>query len=415
MNRPLHKKRGKLTPLSFANNTTTDQSCKLLQRYDYIPLDFIKARVIGLDKNYFLDNSNLIFTPQFEQGTTDTVKYWYLLHENIKIRVYETGAIFLSGSLHKYFNNGIHNYNDFGNTQFDEVVSRLNIEFGILPENLYLLCIEYGVNISPPIDTTQILNNCFEHKKVDFVEPIRNVKGTYKQVEHTNYILKVYDKGKQYDTPAPILRIEVKQTNWSEYRKQGFNTLKEFIKTDKLIFVRSLLDKWDKVVFYDPTNTDIDRWNKYNNVNFWRELRTKGVSNTTYSKHRNRLTELNKEHGENTQLKIYNSIVQKVNSLQGVTNSTFNKTTPLRLCKLTRVNISMQRNDSFLLSHTGLWYLLRSDINTFQRIKQVYLSENWITSSIDKQVKEIAHNIRAKYNYRARKYSNGQLTIFVSV
>lgn len=400
-----HKKRGQ-KPLSFANNNTNNGV--LMQRYEYIPIDYIKAQIIGLCKDHFLNNDKLIFTPVFERQTTDTVKYYYNEFENLKTKVYESGSIYFNGSLHKFFNNGLHNHNEFNQSAYFETLERLKLIYGIEPDNIRIIQLEYGVNIKPPIPTNDILNNLIQHKNKDFEQKISNENGKYYQCEHANYIIKVYNKGLQYGCKDEILRIEIKQTNWSEPRKRGVNSLHDFNQCDKLNFVNDLLTKWNEIIFYDPTNTNIKKWGKYSNVNFWRELRTK--SHTTQKKHADRLRELNNTKGLNIQKLVNDEVVKMMNNLQGFRN--FNLVKNQRFCRLTGVNISMQRNNSFLLSHSGLYYLLEHDKHTFMNIKKLFLSDLWETSSITKQVKEIAHNIRAKYNYREKKYNGGQLSMF---
>jgi hypothetical protein len=59
----------------------------------------------------------------------------------------------------------------------------------------------------------------------------------------------------------------------------------------------------------------------------------------------------------------------------------------------------MQRDDSILLSHTGLKYYYKTDKKVFEQIKRKYLSKRWFNSDLETQIKEIAHNIRnAKSN-----------------
>jgi hypothetical protein len=58
----------------------------------------------------------------------------------------------------------------------------------------------------------------------------------------------------------------------------------------------------------------------------------------------------------------------------------------------------MQREKSKLLSHSGLKYYHEKDKISFEMIKRKYLSQKWIESETDVQIKEIAHNIRNKYN-----------------
>ena len=63
-------------------------------------------------------------------------------------------------------------------------------------------------------------------------------------------------------------------------------------------------------------------------------------------------------------------------------------------CIITGVNISMQKDNSILLSHSGLKYYFKNDKKIFEQIKRRYLSNRWYNSNFETQIKEIAHNIR---------------------
>ena len=69
-----------------------------------------------------------------------------------------------------------------------------------------------------------------------------------------------------------------------------------------------------------------------------------------------------------------------------------------RFCMITGLNISMQKGNSFLLSHTGLKYYFKTDKKVFLEVKRKYLSRKWLEANQKIQIKEIAHNIRNKYN-----------------
>jgi len=74
------------------------------------------------------------------------------------------------------------------------------------------------------------------------------------------------------------------------------------------------------------------------------------------------------------------------------------------ICKVTGVNISMQKDSSLLLSHTGLKYYFKTDKKIFEQIKRRYLSKRWYNSDFDTQIKEIAHNIRnSKSNQKIKQ------------
>jgi len=400
--------RVKHPPLDFANNNPTGKSCLLYQRYEHIPLDYIQAVIIGIPKEYFINRFE--FIPKLKkQGE---IQSSYLIYENIKIVVYPNSErIEFSGSLHKYFNHGLHNYNDFDLNAFNTVLRRLECEFGIRPENLHLEQMEYGLNIIPPIATDTILNHLLEHGCREFERILNSSRGSYSQIERTQYILKIYNKAKQYKQPNQILRFEIKaKTGKFKSIAPNVHTLFDFIKSDKRAFILSLINEWERVTLFDPTiNTQFLKPDqiKYRDVENWRGWFKR--SDTTVNRHRNKVRLLNAQIGENVQMQIRDLFFQKINSLQGVRNSDF--TQRMRVCKLTGIDISMQREDSFLLSHKGLKHLKETNRNEFERIKMKYLPVNWRNESEYNQIKEIAHSIRNAFNNRMKRTNPNQVIL----
>lgn len=394
-----------LHPSNFAYNTTDKSG--IGQIYNYIPVDFIKCEIIGLNKRHFLENPSLEFTPKL--NGPDEVHFSYLIDENIKLKVYGSNRVFISGSLHKYANYGKHNHDDFTPDRFYEVLEKLNQRFGIKPKNMRILCLEYGYNITPPIDTDLIINHTLKHKQKDLEIELSNDRAKYRQFKHQDYIIKIYNKGKQYKQKKPIFRIEIKQTDWSvKYRKIGINTLEDFINHDKTIFVNDLLQKWNEVLFYDPTIKDNPKYLHYRDVNYWNELRTT-VSGKTYNKHVNRLRELNAAKGDNIQKTVSDIIRDKAYCMQG------GNVLPLsqkKFCKLTGIEIHDQRKDSFLLSHKGLKYIRIHHPDRFKSVEKRFLSNKWTTATTQIKIKEIAHNIRTRFTRQQQRKNPYQLTIF---
>jgi hypothetical protein len=391
-------------PPNFANNTADKSG--IVQSYDYIPIDFIKCEVIGLDKDYFLKNPKLIFTPKLKDK--DVIQCFYLIDENIKIKVYESNRIFIEGSLHKYANNGIHNHDDFTPIRFFEVVKKLNDRFGIKPENMRILCLEYGYNITPPIATDLIINHTLKHINKDSEILLSTDRAKYRQFEHQEYIIKTYNKGKQYKCKEDILRIEIKQKDWRIYRLIGIHTLNDFINHEKTIFVNDLLKKWNEILFYDPTIKNNLKYLHYRDVNYWNELRAT-KSNKTYSQHVNKLRELNATKGENIQKRVSNLIREKAESIQG------GNVLPLsqkKFCKLTGIEIHNQRENSFLLSHGGLKYIKKNNPDRYNDLERRFLSSKWRTATPQTKIKEIAHNIRTRYTRQTQRNNPNQRTIF---
>jgi hypothetical protein len=375
-----------------------------MQRYDYIPLDGFKLQLFGVDLTPYREGKILDFEHKTKKG--GELHYMEHEHNGVKFRIYESGLSYIYGSFHKYFNQGEHNHNDFDLNAFRDVLSDFCKYFKVTPDRLQIIHLEFGFNIVPPIPTKELLKGLIQHKGVDFEHVTMNGKGNYKQAVHNRYRLKIYDKGLQYGLRGELLRIEHKVTNWTKYRVSGEFTLHDFIQSDKGQFLNELLSSIDEVILYDNTIHGLEPYHKYSNPNFWRNTR-ETLSSKTFNKHRHRLNALSKTKGSNLIERIKENITNKFHELQGVTNSK-----SLRKCRLTGVDISTQREDSFLLSHSGLKNLIEQNPREFERIKRRFLNSHWFTKDIQTQVKEIAHNIRSRYNHRTRLQRHGQRVLF---
>lgn len=370
------------------------------QRYRYIPVDYIRGRIIGIDPGSFFDKLHALHpTIEIESTFTgDGLRRETFAFQNIVFNRYEERRIFVAGSLHKFWNRGEHNANQFSETAFAEVISRLENELLIKPENVKITRLEYGVNIAPPLPCTAIINRCFQHKGIDLVQMKTKGEGKYHCAEHNRFTLKIYDKGKQYKLPNESLRIEVKVTKWIQNRKQGIVTLADFNEADKTPFINDLIARWNEIVFADPSTIYPNKWDKFTNREYWREIR-----NGCRQKFKRRfvtLKRLNKTQGENIQGQISELIRSNIQLLQNPTsieNVTFAPFRQNRVCRLTGVPINSQKKNSFLLSHTGLKDLRDHEPDTFRHIKKAYLSDKWQNAPLQVQVKEIAHNIRNHY------------------
>lgn len=394
-----------IQPPICANNMTDNH---VVQRYDFIPIDYVCCEVIGIDKECLLENRNLTFTPILKNG--DLLHSYYHMDRNLKIKIYESGRITLEGSLHKYANSGLHNYNDFTFDELDRVLNEINTRFGITPENMRITCMEYGFNVQPPIDPDLIIDHLLKHKDANVEIQLSSDRAKYRQFRHCDYIIKVYNKGKQYQCKNQILRIEIKQTRWDKNRKKGIVTMKDFIQSDKSQFIEDLIQKWEEILFYDPTMSENKKFICYRDIIFWNELRN-NVSRKTYCKHVNRLKELNRTQGNNIQKNITDILRKKAHQLNRVTNNTFHG---IKVCKVTGIEIKNQRENSFLLSHGGLKYLINEDPEQYTKVEQRYLSRKWINEDIQTKIKEIAHNIRSHYTRKMKQYNVNQLTIFTN-
>jgi hypothetical protein len=73
-----------------------------------------------------------------------------------------------SGSIHQFWNDGKHNYNDFTMLDFRKAVEKLSEIVGMDLWSFRVFKMEAGVNIIPPISSKEIILNNFMHKRVEF-------------------------------------------------------------------------------------------------------------------------------------------------------------------------------------------------------------------------------------------------------
>ena len=393
-------------------------------RYEnYPPIDYGKFEIIDFDCEKFVSDSFLVFSRNIDEDDGEIVKRFnkdgteraarrIAIFKNMTFVYYlKSKRLFLSGSLHTLSNNGQHNHNDFPVSRFLGVLSVLKSLFGISPQQMKILQLEWALNVEVPFDVNTIIDHCLMHKWQKFETVYDNKEGKYKQVEKKDYyVLKIYNKGLHYKLGRDIFRFERKQLNWSKFSKQ-YNvgtTLEDLMKSDFNGLIESLLSNWHEVLFFDPFIKD-------KSILFYRDpLNWKFNNRKTRKKYHDKLRVWNLQKGGNLQNKILDLFKDKLIEMNNavVTNSYFSytrKTLPLpnlkvkKYCLLTGLDISMQREDSSLLSHTGLKYYLHNQKGVFDEVSFKYLSRKWINSDVNIQVKEIAHNIRTIQSQLERK------------
>jgi len=232
---------------------------------------------------------------------------------------YKRGIMTVEGSLHKFWNDGRHNYNDFGIMELDEVLCELYSRFNIHPTNCKIRNIEFGVNIHPPDKAGKIIENCLLHKTKPFKWTYVSNNGNYKQVRRENYFIKVYDKQAQYqgkyDVP-PTLRFEIKFTRMRDLNNIGISTMQDLLEHGLGSFKERLLKEWQNILFYDYNVLDDTEYrDRYGSVNFWINLK---ASNFKY--HRSMLKGKLSTHLNSTKRAVANLMENKCNKLLGQTD-----------------------------------------------------------------------------------------------
>jgi hypothetical protein len=180
---------------------------------DYIKILNLAVSAADLEHNEYLQDSWIIGSKNGEVLTQQT-NYFGLTFsiKNTNVR--------LTGSIHKYKNQGLHNYNDFTKTQVHKVINELSKKFQIDLQNSHLNNIEFGVNVVLPFEPKVLLNNLITHKGEPFTREIEEGKIFY-QCKRSQFIIKIYDKGLQYYQVSNILRFELKVLKMQFFKTKG--------------------------------------------------------------------------------------------------------------------------------------------------------------------------------------------------
>ena len=222
-------------------------------------IDGIKIDVHSLNGSKWLSNKLLHFhtytsveTGELLDGTI-VAKYKGLKFFITQSTKYENRVYYsVRGSLHKYFNNGKHNANDFSFYDLQNVIQELQQKFNINPKTSTLRNIEFGTNVITPIDAKEVLKSLVCYGKYTF--GTLKIEGLIvgKRIAKQQSSLKIYDKGKQYQKATNLVRFEIAIHKMIYLKKFGIVTLSDLQDIAKIEPLGSiLLNYWDDVIYYD--------------------------------------------------------------------------------------------------------------------------------------------------------------------
>ena len=220
-------------------------------------------------------------------------------------------------NMNRYLLKGF-NGNDFTFLQVAQSIAHLCNRLNIESHKMKLTNLEIGVNFIPPVDTIQILDGLILHQGKEFSKP---ESYQYRQVVHSQFYIKVYNKAKQYNLLNQLCRYELKFVKMASLNSIGITTLADL--TEKAVYKRFesiFLAAWSKTLFFDYTiNKDdlrekqISQIKDYSNPIYWLRLS---------SKHRDRpkkeLQKITESYSDNIQAKALKVIKLKWNELLSV-------------------------------------------------------------------------------------------------
>ena len=263
--------------------------------------------------------------------TTDTgtgeVKEAYL-YKNMSIT--PTGAGFiLAGSLHKYRSiiKGIatceqidkhqgYNGDLFTLQDITDTITHLCGVLDISPHICTLQNIEIGVNNVITFAPFDFLKGVLYHRN-DYSPTIKH-GGNYIQFEHNEYYIKLYNKGRQYELPNNVIRVEIKVMKMRKLIEAGINisTLADINESTLKQAFNLLYNEFNEVIYYDYslkteglTEAKQRKVLEYQNRTFW-----EGLTKKERYREKDRLSSLIEKHSDNYKGQIQRQMIAGYNA-----------------------------------------------------------------------------------------------------
>ena len=277
-------------------------------------IDFVKIKITDEALiNQVWSNEILEYDGKSEKRFNDELKELVKKkYKNLYFTKYQD-RIEISGSLHYFFNNGIHNSNDFSVKDCINTIMQIRDLFMLDLEKCKLINLEYGVNIISSIDVEDLVHNMMYHEKRQFNRPTKHFY--YKIAGNEAYKhVKAYNKSVQFPNLCNnTFRFEVKSKQ-SKY----INSLDLFTLSDLAVtgtynrLMEELIKEWDNVLLFDLSK-NIDK--KYLNTYFWEDILKNGNRNKFNNQKKRYYDKLG---NNNLHSQIRKTLIQKMKFLKKV-------------------------------------------------------------------------------------------------
>lgn len=264
---------------SFISDLTLNhclEKQKLLGMIDYVKLD------ISSGLNMVLNNELLSFHLPVNLETGEFKERKFAEYKNLLFYLKKNRYLTMEGSLHKFYNNGLHNHNDFDYSKLLTTIENLHFKFEFDPRTAILHNLEFGVNIEVPFVPKEFLKRQIINFKGQPKTKNSSVKGKGFMVEfvQTSYLIKFYDKGAMYKLKDNILRFEIRTKRMEFVRATGIETLADLTDITKLRKLKPILLKaYDDLLIYDIADEeklspeDLTTYLRGINPDYWSHLK----------------------------------------------------------------------------------------------------------------------------------------------
>jgi len=196
----------------------------------------------------------------------------------------------MRGSLHKNHYGGS-NYLPFTWQQLQEQINHICKSLLIDTSQAQISTLEIGVNIVTPYEVTPFIRqNIISYKGYSFNSYKPNAAGLSIGIYCTlsQYQLKIYDKGLQFNLPYRLLRFEKRFLKMQVLNKHGIKYLSDLLNYSKVVNLDSMLfTAWQNVLIYDidtSCKTGSELLNNGQNPKFWERIKVRGKRQFVYQR-----------------------------------------------------------------------------------------------------------------------------------
>ena len=195
----------------------------------------------------------------------------------------------LQGSLHKYRSiikgiatqKQIDKYHGFNGDLFTlqditDTIESLCAELGVSPYICTLQSIEFGINNVVTFAPFEFMRGVLYHRN-DY-NPTIKYGGGYIQFNHSDYFIKIYNKGNQYKLKNSVVRVEIKVMKMRKLIEAGIeiSTLADINESTLKQAFNLLYNEFNEVIYYDRsinteglTEAKQRKVLEYQNKTFW--------------------------------------------------------------------------------------------------------------------------------------------------
>lgn len=251
------------------------------------------------------------------------------VHNGLKIRITSEVngkgyRLIVRGSLHRFYNDGGTNSNDFYLWQAHQALLNLERLLTIPLKGFKLENLEVGVNIETELTAEKYIKSLIYDGNKAFASLDVNDNYLGKKCVRQDTTLKIYDKGKQEKSNEKrVLRIELKFNRMrllvdpcGRYR---VSEITDLLNAGRMgVFAQELASRWSQIVFYDGgidetklSEAQSARLWKYRSPQFWDELNR----NQRYKARQSFSKMLAEKSTRNTQKEIEKLILSKCQKL----------------------------------------------------------------------------------------------------